>query len=93
MIKRFASCCAACGVLLAAPSFAQEGPDFTVGDIRVEGLQRVTEGTVYNYLPINIGDQLSSQRIREAVRALYDTGFFRDVEMRREGNVLIVVVN
>ena len=93
MIKRFASSCAACGVLLAAPSFAQEGPSFTVGDIRVEGLQRVTEGTVYNYLPINIGDTLSSQRIREAVRALYDTGFFRDVEMRREGNVLIVVVN
>src|SRR4026209_1308842 len=92
LIKRFASSCAAC-VLLAAPSFAQEGPSFTVGDIRVEGLQRVTEGTVYNYLPINIGDTLSSQRIREAVRALYDTGFFRDEEMRREGNVLIVVVN
>ena len=80
-------------MLMAAVSFAQEGPTFTVGDIRVEGLQRVTEGTVYNYLPINIGDTLSSQRIREAVRALYDTGFFRDVEMRRDGNVLIVVVN
>ena len=66
---------------------------FTVGDIRVEGLQRVTEGTVYNYLPINIGDTLSPQRLREAVRALYDTGFFRDVEMRRDGNTLIVVVN
>ncbi|HEV7608684.1 MAG TPA: outer membrane protein assembly factor BamA, partial [Steroidobacteraceae bacterium] len=66
---------------------------FTVGDIRVEGLQRVTEGTVYNYLPINIGDNLSPQRIREAVRALYDTGFFRDVELRRDGNTLIVVVN
>jgi outer membrane protein insertion porin family len=73
--------------------FAQEGPAFTVGDIRVEGLQRVTEGTVYNYLPINIGDNLSTQRIREAVRALYDTGFFRDVEIRRDGSTLIVVVN
>jgi outer membrane protein insertion porin family len=80
-------------VLLAAPLHAQEGPAFTVGDIRVEGLQRVTEGTVYNYLPINIGDNLSSQRVREAVRALYDTGFFRDVELRRDGNTLIVVVN
>ena len=66
---------------------------FTVGDIRVEGLQRVTEGTVYNYLPINIGDTLSAQRVREAVRALYDTGFFRDVELRRDGSTLIVVVN
>jgi outer membrane protein assembly factor BamA len=50
--------------VLAAPLHAQEGAAFTVGDIRVEGLQRVTEGTVYNYLPINIGDILSPQRIR-----------------------------
>src|SRR5689334_17604211 len=79
-------------MLLAGSLHAQEGP-FVVGDIRVEGLQRVTEGTVYNYLPINIGDTLSQQRLREAVRALYETGFFRDVEMRRDGNTLIVVVN
>jgi outer membrane protein insertion porin family len=79
--------------MLAISAHAQDGTAFTVGDIRVEGLQRVTEGTVYNYLPINIGDALSPQRIREAVRALYDTGFFRDVELRREGNTLIVVVN
>ena len=93
MTIRFATLCAASGIVLTAPLHAQEGPAFTVGDIRVEGLQRVTEGTVYNYLPINIGDSLSQQRIREAVRALYDTGFFRDVELRRDGNTLIVVVN
>ncbi len=93
MSLRFASLYAAAGMVLAAPLQAQEGPAFTVGDIRVEGLQRVTEGTVFNYLPINIGDTLTQQRIREAVRALYDTGFFRDVELRREGSVLIVVVN
>ena len=93
MTNRFASLCAVGSMLMAAASFAQEGSTFTVGDIRVEGLQRVTEGTVYNYLPINIGDTLSAQRIREAVRTLYDTGFFRDVEMRRDGSVLIVVVN
>jgi len=66
--------------------------DFTVGDIRVEGLQRVSEGTVYNYLPVNIGDHLNPQRVREAIKALYATGFFRDVQMRREGNTLVVVV-
>jgi outer membrane protein insertion porin family len=38
--------------------------DFTVGDIRVEGLQRVSEGTVYNYLPVNIGDHLNTRRVR-----------------------------
>jgi outer membrane protein insertion porin family len=66
--------------------------DFTVGDIRVDGLQRVSEGTVYNYLPVNIGDHLTPQRVREAIRALYATGFFRDVQLRRDGNTLIVVV-
>jgi outer membrane protein insertion porin family len=93
LTTRFTTFCAVSAVLLAAPLQAQEGANFTVGDIRVEGLQRVTEGSVFNYLPINIGDSLTPQRIREAVRALYDTGFFRDVEMRRDGNVLIVVVN
>src|SRR5882757_1200369 len=66
--------------------------DFTVGDIKVEGLQRVSEGTVYNYLPVNIGDHLTAQRVREAIRALYATNFFRDVQMRREGSTLVVVV-
>jgi outer membrane protein insertion porin family len=65
---------------------------FTVGDIRVEGLQRISEGTVFNYLPVNIGDHLDGQRVGEAMRALYATGFFRDVELRRDGNTLLVVV-
>jgi outer membrane protein insertion porin family len=69
---------------------AQE--NFTVGDIRIEGLQRISEGTVFNYLPVNIGDKLDGARIGEAMRALYATGFFRDVEIRRDGNILLVVV-
>lgn len=73
---------------------AQQSADagFTVSDIRVEGLQRISEGTVYNYLPVNIGDHLDPQRLRESLRALYATGFFRDVELRRDGNTLIVAV-
>src|SRR2546430_9703240 len=61
-----------CALALAqtAPSPAPSPADFTVGDIRVEGLQRVSEGTVYNYLPVNIGDHLTPQRAREAIRAL-----------------------
>ena len=66
--------------------------EFTVSNIRIEGLQRISEGTVYNYLPVNIGDHLNPQRVREAMRALYTTGFFRDVELRRDGTVLIVAV-
>ncbi|HTP40394.1 MAG TPA: outer membrane protein assembly factor BamA [Steroidobacteraceae bacterium] len=67
-------------------------PDFTVGDIKVEGLQRITAGTVYNYLPVNIGDRLNAQREREAIRALYATGFFKDIELRRDGSTLVVAV-
>ena len=81
----------------SANAFAQaqvqtSDAEFTVGDIKVEGLQRISEGTVFNYLPVNIGDHLTTQRVREAIRALYATGFFRDVELRREGNTLVVVV-
>jgi len=80
---------------LSSAVLAQEAPQsqqFTVGDIRVEGLQRISEGTVFNYLPVNIGDKLDGQRVGEAMRALYATGFFRDVELRRDGNTLLVVV-
>jgi outer membrane protein insertion porin family len=68
------------------------GATFTVRDIRVIGLQRISEGTVFNYLPVNIGDQLDAQRVRDALRALYATGFFSDVELRRSGDTLLVVV-
>ena len=80
--------------LLAVPAvLAQtESGEFTVGDIRIEGLQRITEGTVYNYLPVNIGDRLDNRRVDEALRALYATGFFRDVEIRRDGGTLVVAV-
>jgi outer membrane protein insertion porin family len=66
--------------------------DFVVRDIHIEGLQRISEGTVFNYLPVNIGDHLSAARQREALRALYATGFFRDAELRRDGDTLIVAV-
>jgi outer membrane protein insertion porin family len=81
------------GQLFCTTLRAQTPEDaFVVGDIRIEGLQRISEGTVFNYLPVNIGDKLDAQRIGEAMRALYATGFFRDVELRRDGNILLVVV-
>jgi outer membrane protein insertion porin family len=83
-----------CALAVSQSALAQTAndADFTVGDIRVEGLQRVSEGTVYNYLPVNIGDHLNGTRVREAIRALYATGFFRDVQLRRDGNTLLVVL-
>jgi outer membrane protein insertion porin family len=71
---------------------ADDAGEFVVAGIRVEGLQRISEGTVYNTLPINIGDRIGAQRVREALRALNDTGFFRDVELRRDEATLVVVV-
>ena len=81
------------GFLLAALLSTVARADFTVTDIRVEGLQRIPEGTVFNLLPVNIGDMLGPQRVREALRAVHASGFFRDVELRREEpGVLVVVV-
>jgi len=79
---------AAC--LFPASASAQES--FVVGDMRVEGLQRISEGTVFNYLPINVGDTIDRERIREAMRALYAQALFEDIEMRRDGNTLIIAV-
>jgi outer membrane protein insertion porin family len=80
--------------LLAVPAaMAQvETGDFTVGEIRIEGLQRISEGTVYNYLPVNIGDRMDQRRVEESLRSLYATGFFKDVELRRDGGTLLVIV-
>ncbi|HKE93382.1 MAG TPA: outer membrane protein assembly factor BamA [Povalibacter sp.] len=74
------------------PAQGRSAETFTVGDIRIEGLQRISEGTVYNYLPVNIGDQLDPRRVAESMRALYATGFFRDVEMRHDGGTLVIAV-
>lgn len=65
---------------------------FTVSDIRVDGLQRIGAGTVFTYLPIERGDTVDQARIGEAIRALYRTGFFEDVQVGRQGTILVVAV-
>ena len=65
---------------------------FVVKDIRVEGLQRTEPGTVFNYLPIKVGDTFNDNNAEQAVKALFATGFFTDVRLESEGNVLIVAV-
>ncbi len=79
-------------LLLLLPALSMAADEFVVRDMRVEGLQRISEGTVFNYLPINIGDTLDSVRIGEAIRALYGQNLFDDIEMRRDGDTLVVVV-
>jgi len=66
--------------------------EFVVKDMRVEGLQRISEGTVFNYLPVNVGDTVDNNRIGEAIRALYLQSLFDNIEMRRDGDTLVIVV-
>jgi outer membrane protein insertion porin family len=63
-----------------------------VRDIRVEGVQRTEPGTIFSYLPIKVGDRVNDEKISDAVKALYATGFFRDVRLEAQGDVLVVAV-
>ncbi len=78
--------------LAVLPALAAALEPFVVRDIRVEGLQRIAAGTVFNYLPVKVGDALNDKSAQEAIKALYKTGFFRDVRLERQGQTLIVSV-
>ncbi len=65
---------------------------FVIEDIRIEGLQRIDAGTVFNYLPLKVGDQMDRQKSAEATRSLFKTGFFKDIQLEHEGNVLLISV-
>ncbi len=75
-----------------APAEAQEFAPFQVQDIRVEGIQRTEAGTVFSYLPVKVGDTLTPDRASNAIKALYATGFFKDVRLEVSNDVLIVLV-
>jgi len=75
-------------LMLAGPAWAFE--PFVVKDIRVEGIQRIEAGTVFNYLPVKVGDRMTDEKAAAAIRALFATGFFRDVRLEVQGNILIV---
>ncbi len=79
------------GLLLFGVAHAAE--PFTVSDIRAEGLQRISAGTLFNYLPIKVGDRVDDARSAEGLKALYATGFFDDVRFERDGDVLVVFVD
>ena len=74
------------------PAAPMSADSFVVSDIRVDGLQRIGAGTLFTYLPVQRGDTMTSTRSAQAIRALYKTGFFEDVRLDREGNVLVVTV-
>ncbi len=75
---------------LARSAFAFE--PFVAKDIRLEGLQRISIGTVFNYLSVKPGDKINESKVIDAIKTLYKTGFFKDIQLEREGDVLVIFV-
>ncbi|MBS0456934.1 MAG: outer membrane protein assembly factor BamA [Proteobacteria bacterium] len=82
----------ATALALAPVAHAQNFAPFRVADIRVDGLQRIASGTVFTYLTIERGDTVDSAKAASAIRALFKTGFFSDIELDRQGDILVVKV-
>ena len=87
-LKRMRGCLA---LALLLPALASAEP-FTVTDIRIQGLQRISPGTVFNLLPVNVGDTVDVVAVRQLMRLVFRSGYFRDVRMARDGGVLIITV-
>lgn len=79
------------GMFMAAAS-AQAFEPFQVDNIRVEGNERITPGTVFNYTPLTVGETLTVERAQTIMRALYETDFFTDVQLSKDGSTLVVEV-
>lgn len=81
-----------CSSLLGVSSQTIAAGEFVVRSIKVTGLQRVSTGTVLNYIPVQVGEEISSTNTAQIIRALYETGFFQSVSLEKQGNTLIVHV-
>src|SRR5216117_2725061 len=90
--RRIAAVLAAFLLGAAAGAAAQSFKPFVVKDIRAEGLQRTEPGTVFSYLPVKVGETMNEEKAQQALRALYATGFFTDVRLEVENDVLVVYV-
>ena len=82
-------------ILIACLSFTcvKADEDFIVKDIKIEGLQKISEGALLNYLPVNIGDTIDDLKVKESIRSVYSSGFFKNIEFRKDvSGVLIISV-
>lgn len=80
---------------IVASLIAQAGwafDPFQIRDIRVEGIQRTEAGTVFSYLPVKVGDTMTDEKAAQAIKTLFATGFFKDVRLEIDGQVLVVVL-
>ena len=77
-------------LLLSIAAFAMD--PFVIKDIKIEGLQRTEPGTVFNYLPVQVGDTMTEDKSSEAIKSLYRTGFFKDVRIEADQDILLITV-
>ncbi|MDD3483719.1 outer membrane protein assembly factor BamA [Azovibrio restrictus] len=83
-----------CAVLIAGllSASAHAFEPFAIRDIRVEGIQRTEAGTVFSYLPVKVGDTLTGEKASQSIKALFATGFFKDVRVEVEGDVMVLIL-
>ena len=67
--------------------------EFIIKDIRVEGLQRISAGTVFNYLPVKVGDELTENDVQGIIRSLFKSKYFNDVQVASDDGVLVIKVS
>ncbi len=92
LYRRFSRLVAVVLLCMGCATPVLAGERFVVKNIRLEGLQRISQGTVFNYLPIKVGEILDDDRAMTIMQALFKTGFFQDVQLGRDGDELVVVV-
>ena len=84
---------ALCAMFFLPAGHAQDSTVFTVGEIRIQGLDRIERGTVLAYTGFGLGDQINEQVLSAAIARLFDTGLFRDIEIAREGDDVIIILS
>ena len=77
--------------LFIFPMATLSNDEFVVKDIKIEGLEKISEGALLNYLPVNIGDNLDESRIQESIRSVYSSGFFKNIEFRKDDSGVLII--
>ena len=80
-------------LLLSTSWMTAYAETFVIEDIRVEGLQRISAGTVFNLLPVKTGDEMTDKDAQGIIRALFKSKYFDDVTVEQDGNILVIKVS